>query len=262
MSAGRVPYDTCPVCGDAALADLPEADCTKHPAYHPALPPTIEWTECFACGHVFTAGYFNDEALALVFRTTLDHQRPGFDVEGQRLLWSQVVERITASLAGASGKWLDVGFGNGSLLFTAQEWGFEAIGLDLRDEAVAAIRGFGVAAEAARLQDVAGERVFRVISMADVLEHMPFPGEALSAAHRLLEDDGRLFVSSPNRETSVWKALDQMGANPYWGELEHCHNFSRKGMVRLLGAHGFEVQSYAVSARYRSGMDIIARKAF
>ena len=78
--------------------------------------------------------------------------------------------------------------------------------------------------------------------MADVLEHMPFPGEALAAARRLLEDNGRLFVSSPNRETAVWKALDQMQANPYWGELEHFHNFSRAGMVGLLKAHGFTVQ--------------------
>ena len=32
----------------------------------------------------------------------------------------------------SSGLWLDVGFGNGSLLFTAQEYSFQPVGLDLR----------------------------------------------------------------------------------------------------------------------------------
>ena len=159
-----------------------------------------------------------------------------------------------------AGAWLDVGFGIGSLLFTAQEWGYETHGIDLRADAVAQLKGFGVNAELATLADLSGEKRFRVISLADVLEHMPYPNEALAAAARLIEDDGRLFISSPNRETAVWKALDQMGANPYWGELEHFHNFSRAGMIGLLEKRGFVLVHYTVSDRYRSGMDIVARK--
>ena len=51
-----------------------------------------------------------------------------------------------------------------------------------------------------------------------------------------------------------------MGANPYWGELEHFHNFSRAGMIGLLEKRGFVLVHYTVSDRYRSGMDIVARK--
>ena len=260
MTIDRIPYQACPLCGDPAITDLFETDCTQHPAYHPDLPPVIEWCECFKCRHVFTSGYFGDDGLALVFRSALDHQKPGYDVEKERWLWARVVEFVTAHLDDAHGVWMDVGFGDGALLCTAQEWGFDALGLDLRAEAVAGMRDFGIEATVSTIESCPGEKRFRVISMADVVEHMPFPGQALRAAHRLLSDDGVLFVSTPNRDSAVWKLLDRNHANPYWAELEHCHNFTRKSLYTLLGANGFAPAAYNVSHRYSSGMDVVARK--
>lgn len=256
----RIPYQSCPLCGDLAITDLFEIDCTKHPAYHSDLPPVIEWCECFKCGHVFTSGYFGNDGLALVFRQALAHQIPGYDVEKERWLWARVVEQVVGEFGAPQGTWMDVGFGNGALLCTAQEWGFEGFGLDLRADAVAGLSQFGIAGAVSTVEAYAGEQVFSVISMADVLEHMPFPETALRAAHRLLRDDGVLFLSTPNRDTAVWKALDQGHANPYWSELEHCHNFNRESLYRLLDANGFAPAAYNVSHRYASGMDVMARK--
>ena len=256
----RIPYKACPLCGDPAITDLFETDCTRHPAYHPDLPPTIEWCECYKCRHVFTSGYFGEDGLALVFRQALAHQTPVYDVEKERWLWARVVELVVGQLGRPRGKWMDVGFGNGALLCTAQEWGFEAFGLDLRAEAVAGLGQFGIAAAVSTIEAYPGERGFGVISMADVLEHMPFPETALRAAHRLLRDDGVLFISTPNRNTAVWKVLDQNHVNPYWAELEHCHNFTRESLYRLLDAYGFAPAAYNVSHRYSSGMDVMARK--
>jgi len=81
---------------------------------------------------------------------------------------------------------------------------------------------------------------FDVISLADVLEHMPFPRRALRHAHGLMPDGATLFVSMPDRESFLWRRLDAQGDNPYWGELEHVHNFGRTGLYRLLREEGFE----------------------
>jgi SAM-dependent methyltransferase len=167
---------------------------------------------------------------------------------------------VVGEFGAPRGKWVDVGFGNGALLCTAQEWGFEAFGLDLRADAVAGLSRFGIAGAVSTIEAHPGAQSCSVISMADVLEHMPFPETALRAAHRLLADDGVLFISTPNRDTAVWKALDQSHANPYWSELEHCHNFSRESLYRLLLANGFAPAAYNVSHRYASGMDVMARK--
>src|SRR5260370_30356631 len=91
---------------------------------------------------------------------------------------------------------------------------------------------------------------FDVISLADVLEHMPFPKAALAHAHNLLADDGVVFLSMPNLDSFVWKTLDEQHRNPYWGELEHLHNFGRDRLYALLRECGFEPCHYGISERY------------
>ncbi|MEJ2124329.1 MAG: class I SAM-dependent methyltransferase [Alphaproteobacteria bacterium] len=101
---------------------------------------------------------------------------------------------------------------------------------------------------------------FSVISMADVLEHIPMPKGALAAAHRLLRPGGVLFLSMPNSETIIWQIMDASNNNPYWPEIEHCHNFSRTRLYALLEEFGFTPRSYSISDRYPSCMQVIAIK--
>jgi SAM-dependent methyltransferase len=258
MTLPRVPYEACPLCEARAPAVLLEADCTRHPLYHPTVPSLVRWMRCAGCAHVFTDGYFSAEAAAIIFGGVLEHQRPGADMENQRTISARMVDRVARH--GGAGDWLDVGFGNGSLLFTAAEWGFRPVGLDLRPETARAMRGFGVEVHEIDIAQLDAPSRFGVVSMADVLEHIPFPRRALAAAHRLLREGGLLFVSMPNMGCPVWSALDAAGINPYWGELEHFHNFSRERLYALLAQHGFEPLQYDVSQRYRVGMEVIARR--
>jgi protein O-GlcNAc transferase len=96
--------------------------------------------------------------------------------------------------------------------------------------------------------------------MADMLEHMPFPKTGLAAAHRLRRPDGVLFLSMPNMDNMVWRRLQANGVNPYWGEIEHYHKFSRKRLYALLQNHGFRPVEYHISERYRVCMEVIAVK--
>lgn len=254
----RIPFAGCPLCGNVATTVAAIADCSKHALYNPVIPATMTWLRCTACGHVYTDGYLSTEASAVVFDKTHDHQKPGANFEAQRPISARSVERVCRHAR--MGTWLDVGFGNGSLLFTAREWGFATVGLDLRQSNVDALRQLGFEAHCVDLRDLRTEHGFSVISMADVLEHMPFPIEALAAAHRLLEPDGVLFLSMPNYGCPAWQLLDRTRSNPYWAELEHYHNFSRARLYALLDQQGFEPVGYGVSERYRLGMEVIARR--
>jgi 2-polyprenyl-3-methyl-5-hydroxy-6-metoxy-1,4-benzoquinol methylase len=102
---------------------------------------------------------------------------------------------------------------------------------------------------------------YAVISMADVLEHMPFPATGLMAANRLLAPDGLLLISTPNSGSVAWDLLTRFDANPYWGEIEHYHNFSRQRLSALLEEFGFQVIHFAFSERYKLGMEIVAKRA-
>ncbi|MCI0466479.1 MAG: class I SAM-dependent methyltransferase, partial [Beijerinckiaceae bacterium] len=248
----------CPLCGSSDIPPIIGADCSKHPVYRPGLPPIMNWLECRDCGHVFTDGYFDAGAAALVFAKTQPGQTLGHDMERQRPVSARIIGRVARHVP--DGRWLDVGFGNGSLLFTAEEWGYTPVGLDLRQENVRALKLLGYEAYLQPVEELDHPARYSVISMADVLEHMPFPQAALAAAHRLLRQGGVLFLSMPNMESMVWRLLHANGVNPYWGEIEHYHNFSRARLFALLRKHGFCPLDYGVSERYRACMEVIAVK--
>lgn len=254
----RILYEVCPLCESTSLADSVTAHCANHPLYHDSLSNVMQWKTCCDCGHIFTEGYYTDEVCQLIYSKTNPHQQVGADMEAQRVTSSHMVEKVLPYAS--AGNWLDVGFGNGSLLFTAQEYGFTPIGLDLRADNVAALAALGIEAHCKDVTALALSEKCSVISMADVLEHVPYPKTALLAARNLLADEGVLFVSMPNIESMIWRVLDRDNVNPYWGEIEHYHNFGRNRLYLLLREFGFEPLRYGISERYRTCMEVIARK--
>ena len=260
MKPGRISYKACPLCGEEAIVDLFEADCSGHPLYRPGLPSTIAWCRCHRCSHIFADGYFNQAAHDLLFSISLPDQVPGYDAENQRSVWAPVVERVTHFAGEPAGRWMDVGFGNGSLIFTAGEWGYDTLGIDLRPASIERMRELGYETRCCDIGDIHEPGTFQVISLADVIEHLPFPATAIAHAANLLRPDGILFVSTPNFDTAAWKTMDALQNNCYWVELEHFHCFNRARLYSLLREHGFEPLHYAVGSRYRSGMDVVARK--
>lgn len=260
-SLDRIAYDACPLCNGTRIPVLREASCARHPLYQSGLSPTMVWLRCDDCKHVFTNGYFSSEAAEKVFSKTNEGQRLGHDLERQRSISSRMVSRV--ELYGCpDGQWLDVGFGNGSLLFTAAEFGFDVVGTDLRRENVELLRQVGYEGYAVDIPELAQSHhdCFGVVSMADVLEHMVSPVLGVESAAMLLRHGGVLLVSLPAFDSPVWQFLDGADKNPYWGEIEHYHNFSRERLYKLLSDHGFGDFSYGISDRYRACMEIVARK--
>ncbi|HZH52843.1 MAG TPA: class I SAM-dependent methyltransferase [Microvirga sp.] len=254
----RIAYRSCPLCESVDIPVLVKADCSRHPLYKAPLSSVMQWHRCDTCKHVFTSGYFTPEALSIVFGGTHENQRVGHDFERQRHVSGRMVQQVARHVP--DGDWLDVGFGNGSLIFTADEFGFTAVGIDLRVDNVEGLKRAGFEAHCVDMTELDMPGRFSVISMADVLEHIPFPKEALSAARRLLRPGGVLFLSMPNMGAFAWRALDSARANPYWGELEHYHNFTRDRLYLLLEEHGFTPREYGISERYRVCMEVIAMR--
>jgi len=205
---------------------------------------------------VFTDGYYTEEALDIVFEETLDVQKVGANLEKGRAISARMIDKVLPFQN--CGLWLDVGFGNGSLLFTADEYGFDTLGLDLREETVVAMKNLGFEAYQKDICDFSYKKKASVISMADVLEHTVFPKECLISSKKILKKGGVIFLSMPNSDAFIWKVASKRNANPYWGEMEHYHNFGRQRLSLLLEEVGFEVLRYGVSERYRMCMEIIA----
>jgi len=266
----------CPLCVApvARAASYRVGDCGAHPLYRAELPRRLHWLRCADCGHVYTEDYWSEAGEALVFGAAHAYQLPAAQqTEQLRNTWAWPVHRVAERLAETRGRaavfgavgaarprWLDVGFGAGGLVMTAEEFGFAAIGVDVRENAVAQLAAAGYRAICARFQSLALDAPVAVLSLCDVLEHLADPVAGLRKAAALLEPDGLLYVSCPNSATATWRRWEETGSNPYWGELEHYHNFSRDSLLALLRREGFEGIDYYVSARYYSCMEVLARR--
>jgi protein O-GlcNAc transferase len=252
----RIAYEACPLCENPEFSHIRVAE---RPADHPfaaATAPAIIWCQCGACGHVFTEGYYSAEARETAFGQPAPHQTVGHDAETQRFIAGRVVGQIAKLKPG--GEWLDVGAGDASLLFTAEEWGYRPVATDWRRENVRMLEHLGYEAYCTALEELDMPGRFSVVSMSDVLQETPYPRTTLATAKRLLQPGGILFLTLPNMANIVWRVMDSTDSNPYWGEVEHFHNFTRERLYALLGETGFRPIFYNVSERYRACMDVIA----
>ena len=263
MENERILYQRCPLCQSAEMNRIATVNCTGHAMWREPLEPFMTWMQCGNCQHVFTEGYFTDEALQVLFGNTQDQQIVGNDLEMQRNTSARMISRVMSAIGLPNERlWLDVGFGNGSLLLTAKEFGFDVLGIDLRKKNVEDIQKFGINAYHGTLQGVA-ENVIptpkpAVISMADVVEHEPFPLNTLHCARELIDELGTLLISMPNASAPLWHYWNSLNLNPYWYEIEHYHNFTREKLYAVLEESGFRATHYAISERYRCCMEILA----
>lgn len=250
-------YDGCPLCGHADWSWSATVDCTGHDLWHEPLPREIEWRRCEACEHLYTAHYWTEAGLAEVLRLGHDHQLSNLDPHENRQRWAPMVRRVVDRM-GPHRTWLDVGCGNGSLVTTAAEWGFDVRGLDLRPEPVIALRREGYKADIGTLTDAT--EMVDVLSLCDVIEHVPDPAALIATAASRLYPGGMLIITTPNEDTAVWRWLNRNNRNAYWREIEHHHIFSRSRLHNLLQDCEIGDVRYDIGTQYVSTMEVMARR--
>lgn len=257
----RIRYNHCPLCEQDELAVEVQANCSNHPSYTPRLPEVMIWLRCKHCNHSFTDGYFCPDGFEELSKHSHEYQI--FSLQ-QFEKWRHINGRMVTTVSNLrnsySGRWLDIGFGNGSLLLTAQEFGYSVTGIDMRNSSIEALGPYLGDIRNQDFLDIDEYHRYDVISMADVLEHVPFPKTFLDHANKLLKPDGLIFISLPNLSAPIWEIMNKNGVNPYWAEIEHFHNFSRERLISLLKDHNFEYCHYGISERYRACMEMVARK--
>jgi protein O-GlcNAc transferase len=260
-------YLTCPLC-DGASVTLWFANCATNTLWHEPLPRTIEWMRCPSCGHIHSHRHWTDAGRVEVLRNSQARSLPEVvtDLESKRTAWSATVGRVIGLLGGYGAivkretrpLWVDVGCGDGSLVMTATDYGFAAVGLDIRAEAVRPMQGLGYTALHHEFLRLKFEVVPTVLSLLDVLEQMAHPRAALRKAAEILQPGGVLVVSTADLASSGWKGLDAEKRNPYWMDLERYHNFSRERLTAVLQESGFEIVDFATPSRARAQMEFYA----
>jgi SAM-dependent methyltransferase len=210
--AGGVEIRACAGCGLAWRADFPEA---------------AELAAWYGDDYLERWGIDGPERLAQV--------RAMKETTYRALFRDILVHR-------SSGRLLDLGCAMGFLLGVARDLGFEVRGLDLNEAAIEVARGeFGDRVHAGPLDERAfpGER-FDVVTLIDVLEHVPDPRSLLAAIRDRLDPQGIVAAVLPDAGSFARRILGRRW--PHYN-AEHLYYWSAPCLERFLAREGWRVRS-------------------
>lgn len=159
--------------------------------------------------------------------------------EGQRATARRVLERVERHAR--RGSLVDLGCWLGFLVSEAQRRGWKARGVEpsrFASEYARETLGLDVATATLDSADLP-QGSFSAVTMNDVIEHLPDPGEALDRIHGLLAPDGVLYMAIPDAGSRVARALGKR----WWSVIPtHVQYFTRNSVRELLGRHGFTIE--------------------
>ncbi len=156
------------------------------------------------------------------------------------------LERVTGLAQGR--RLLDVGAHTGVFVDIATRHGWDAWGVEPSTWAVEQARTQGLQMHLGTLENAAFPADhFSVVTMWDVIEHVPDPLATLQAAWRALEPGGMLVVHTMDID-SLFSRL--MGKRWPWYMEMHLFYFSRHTLAALLEKAGFRVLWMGAQGRY------------
>ncbi|MGI8640393.1 MAG: class I SAM-dependent methyltransferase [Pyrinomonadaceae bacterium] len=155
-----------------------------------------------------------------------------------------------------TGKLLDIGFGEGGLLTVAEKNDWKCYGTELSPQALkyGDEKGWIVAKDV--LSDERFEKnSFDIVTMIELIEHVPNPDDFLQTALSLLRPGGLLYLTTPNIKSINWRwlGIDWSVISP----PEHIAIWSPAGMKKALGRNNFTAKEIRTDGF--NSVEILAR---
>ncbi len=209
--------------------------------------------KCRQCGLVYVNPRYRQQQLQEIYTEEYyDHDGInngleffGYDnyVDDEENIKTTFAKRLnTIERYAARGRLLDVGCATGFFLDLARSQGWEVVGSEVSEfSAHYARQTLGLDVRLGTLKQLSFEgEAFDVVTMWDVIEHVPDPLGELREVWRILRDGGVLSIITPDAGSLIARLL---GAR--WEEFrrvrEHVYFFSRRTMRETLRKAGFGV---------------------
>lgn len=233
---GYEPIVRCKVCASDRLTPLTQA-------------PSINFYQCGQCGVIF----LNPQPTV----ETLQRQYGGQELlaTGPASAWfthgnfhkKEIFRTRLRNVLRykAQGDLLDMGCGMGDFCAVAKEAGFRVFGTEFSDQYAEVAKGTAGLEQVfvGRLQDLDfGGRLFDVISLWHVLEHLPDPLPTLLKLKTLLKPGGVIAIEVPNVEQNRKRPMYRVDIEDYpIDRLEHLFYYSGRALQHACTHAGLKV---------------------
>lgn len=205
---------------------------------------------CSSCGMVYVTPRLKPEVLPHVYDegywTSEGPKHRGYaDYRSEEALYLKTFRKrfeIIDRYVDKPGRLLDVGCAAGFFLKVASERGWQLEGVELSPDIAAHAReDFGFEQVHVGTLETAPYEPgsFDLLTMWDVLEHVPDPKALLIEARSFLKSDGLLILETQDVSSAFAKRM-----GPKWQHfkhLEHLHHFDPRTIRRLFDEAGFEI---------------------
>jgi SAM-dependent methyltransferase len=252
---GFAPVDACWVCGGRGLAPVTRA-IFEFEAYREQDPELADYTgaevdlvRCPACG------FGQPRALPTLpdyFGRMYDQRwsdewiEAEFQAPAKDAIFREILRDLAARVPSGERTLLDLGAHVGRFIHLAARDGWRAEGVELNPRTSAyAAQATGLPVHRADLRDLAEEgRRYAVVTLTDVLEHIPEPVGALRAVSRVLAPGGWVAVKVPHGPNQLRKELLRARLRPGYrptvaDNLVHVSHFTPRALALALERAGF-----------------------
>jgi len=220
----RLKHSTCLICISSNLEDMPNYS-------------EVFLTKCQECSFVFVKKIPSKQELIDFYDNNYDRTDYFSSITIKR--YNELLD--TFEKYRKTNNILDIGAGNGFFLEIAKARGWNVFGTELTDQSVLVCEKKDIQMKKGCLHEVGfDENQFDVITSFEVIEHINNPTKVVAEMLRILRDNGRVYITTPNFNSILrYRLKSKYDVIEYPNHL--CY-FTKKTLGKLFSDAGFNVK--------------------
>lgn len=196
-------------------------------------------SSCENCGFVFSNPYAA-EAEITRFYSLIEDREYGSETEGRAKNFKTILKRLN-KIEKPGHTLLDIGAASGIFLHLAKQEGYDISGIEPSQFLVKeAQRLFGIELFQGTIAEFRSQEKFAVITLLDILEHLPEPGDFMKQIDRLIQKDGIIVIVTPDINSFAARVT---GRRWWHYRIAHVNFFNLQSLHYLLADHGYRIIS-------------------
>jgi SAM-dependent methyltransferase len=245
------PLNTCPLCGNKESELIRVEDNKFSPNnekekqfFSQYQKDQIHLMMCQKCHFCYVDKLPKDPLFyeALYSKTQCDYEYE-YNYHGKKDIYKDIKRQLNQYCP--SGQLLDIGTWCGTLLSFLKN-DYSVIGCEISQPAADYAVSIGLDVKVGSFDSVGFEaESFDIITIIDVLEHLPQPKRVLEKIYRLLKPGGIVYIKVPNIQSQINKQnflqflrLSSEGVCPNYVHINH---FSHESLSSVILSLGFEI---------------------